>query len=200
MRDIIKMIIVLTVIATVLGTALSLVEGLTREKIEYSKIKFVKGPAVLSILTDYDNDPIKEVVKNVMLKEKLGLEVATSIFPAKKDDKRFAVAFEIMGKGYGGTLGVMIGIDLDTGNLTGMRVTTHLETPGLGSRAKTDPEFYEQFSNLGIEDIGLSDKGGAIDAISGATNTSKGVVKAVKKGLELFALNKDKITSTFGNM
>jgi electron transport complex protein RnfG len=91
----------------------------------------------------------------------------------------------------------MIGVDLKTGHLTGMRVMTHIETPGLGARS-TESAFYEQFSGLETKDIALSDKGGKINAITGATNTSTGVVEAVKKGLELFARTKDKIVNAVG--
>lgn len=197
MRDIIKMIVVLTIIATVMGSILSVMEGNLRASIEYSKLKFVKGPAVLAVLTGYENDPVKDVIKVVMLEEKGGSKITKSIFMAKKNGKTFAVAFELMGKGYNGKIGVMIGIDLKTGHLTGMRLTTHVETPGLGSRA-TEPKFYDQFSELEPKDVALSAKGGKIDAISGATNTSTGVVEAVKEGLELFSRTKDKIISAIG--
>lgn len=197
MRDIAKMIVVLTVIATVMGSILSIMESGFRDAIEYSKLKFVKGPAILAVFSGYDNDPVKDVKKDVVLEEGGGSNVVKSLFPAKKNGKVFAVAFELVGKGYNGKIGVMIGVDLKTGHLTGMRVTTHVETPGLGARA-TEPEFYKQFTGLAPKDVDLSAKGGKIDAISGATNTSRGVVEAVKAGLKLFEQNKKKIESTIG--
>ena len=197
MRDIIKMIVVLTIISAVMGTALSFVESITREPIEYAKLKFVKGPAVLSVLTGYDNDPIKDYMPDLLLEEKDGVAMSKSIFPAKKGGKCSAVAFEVSGQGYGGAIGIMIGVDLNTEKLTGMRVIGHSETPGLGARS-VQPEFYEQFSGLGIEDVALGDQGGKVDAISGATMTTDGVIAAVKEGLELFARTKDKILVAFG--
>ncbi len=197
MREIVKMIVVLTVIATVMGMTLSYVESITREPIEYSKLKFVKGPAVLSVLTDYDNDPIKDYKKDLILEEKPEGKITKSIFPAKKNGKASAIAFEVVGQGYGGPVAIMIGIDLKTGKLTGMRVMTHSETPGLGARA-VEPQFYEQFSALGTEGVALEASGGKINAISGATITSTGVVEAVKKGLELFNRAKDKIIGAVG--
>lgn len=194
MRDIIKMILVLTVIAAGMGTILSGIESSFRDKIDYSVLFYVKGPAVREVLTDYENDPIDESIKNVTLEGSGDEKVVKTIFPAKKDGEVFAVAFEVPGKGYGGSFAIMIGVDLETGNLTGMRLMTHLETPGIGSLA-TEPEFYEQFEGLGVEEVALSSEGGSIDGISGATSTSTGVVAAVKKGLELFARVKDKIIS-----
>lgn len=191
------MIVVLTAISTIMGVTLSLVEGITREPIKFSKLKFVKGPAVIAALPDCDNDPIKDYREDLLLEEKDGEKVIKSIFPAKKNGKCFAVAFEVTGEGFGGPIGIMMGVDLKTGQLTGMRVMTHSETPGLGARA-VEPAFYEQFSGLGLKEVAFSDKGGKINAISGATITSQGVVEAIRKGLELFARTKDKIITVFG--
>jgi electron transport complex protein RnfG len=191
-REIARMIIVLTAIAIVSGTILGFLERVTKEPIEYQKLKFVKGPAVLAVLSGYTNDPIKSYKKDVPLEEKDHQVVRESIFPAEKDGKCFAVAFEVRGQGYHGTLGIMIGIDLKTGKLTGMRVTTHTETPGLGARI-VEPSFYTQFSGQGIQGMALSSKGGKINAVSGASISSRGAVEAVRKGLELFQLNKEKI-------
>jgi electron transport complex protein RnfG len=193
-REITKMLIVLTVIATVSGSGLAVLERMTRESIEYQKLKLVKGPAVLAILSGYDNNPVKDVEKDVLLQESEDQLVRKSLFPARKEGKPFAVAFEMTGQGYGGKLEVMIGIDLASGKLLGMRVTTHSETPGLGARS-TDAQFYEQFSGLTPEEVELASKGGTIDAISGATVTSTGVVRAVREGLELFSQSKGKIAA-----
>jgi electron transport complex protein RnfG len=193
------MIVVLTVIALVMGSTLSILKNVLNEPIEYSRLKFVKGPAVMAVFSGYDNDPLKDVKKGVLLEKPAGAQVVKSLFPARKTGKCFAVAFEVTGKGYGGLIGIMIGVDLKTGHLTGIRVMTHSETPGLGARA-TESAFYEQFGNLAPKDVALSSKGGKINAISGATNTSRGVVEAVKEGLKLFAHSKDKITRTVGPM
>jgi len=197
LRDIIKMIVVLTVISTVMGATLSLVESITREPIKFSKIKFVKGPAVVAVLPECENDPIQDYKEGVVLEEKAGQKIIKSIFPARKNGKCVAVAFEVTGQGFHGPLGIMIGVDLKTGKLTGMRVMTHTETPGLGARA-TEPAFYKQFSGLGIKDVVLSDQGGKVDAITGATITSQGVLGAVKAGLQLFSRSKDKIMGAVG--
>ena len=192
MREMIKMIVVLTAISIISGGALAFLERTTREPIEYQKLKFVKGPAVLAVLTGYDNDPIKDYRKDVVLEERDGVVTRKSIFPGKKGGKCFAVAFEVTGQGYGGPIGVIIGIDLKTGHLTGKRVTTHSETPGLGARS-VEPGFYEQFVGLAPAGVALMDKGGKINAISGATTTTRGVLKAVRKGMELFSRTRDKI-------
>lgn len=188
MREMAKMVIVLSVIGTMMGLTLSFMERITKKPIEYSRLRFVKGPAVLSVFSGYENDPIRDYKKD----QALAGNIIKSLFPAKKEGKYFAVAFEVEGKGYHGEIGIMMGIDIRSGHLTGVRVMTHTETPGLGARV-TEPAFYEQFSGLGMNDVALSAKGGNINAITGATKSSQGVAGAVKGGLELFETNKDRI-------
>ncbi len=193
MREMVKMVVVLSVIGTMMGFALSFMEKITKKPIEYSRLKFVKGPAVLSVFSGYENDPIRDYKKD----QALAGNILKSLFPAKKDGKYFAVAFEVEGKGYHGEIGIMMGIDIKSGHLTGVRVMTHTETPGLGAKV-TESAFYEQFSGLGKNDMALSGKGGKIQAITGATTSSQGVAKAVKEGLELFEMNKDRILGFLG--
>ena len=193
MREMVKMVLVLSVIGTMMGFALSFMEKVTKKPIEYSRLRFVKGPAVLSVLSGCENDPIMDYKKD----QELAGNIIKSLFPAKKDGKYFAVAFEVEGKGYHGEMGIIMGIDISSGDLTGVRVMTHTETPGLGAKV-TEPAFYEQFSGLGMIDIALSGKGGKINAITGATKSSQGVAEAVKKGLELFEINRDRILRFLG--
>ena len=197
MREITRMIVVLTAISVVSGLVLSFVDRYTKEPIEYQRLKFIKGPAVLAVLSGYDNDPIKEYKKNVVLGKKDGKPIVKTLFPGRKNGKLTGVAFEVTGQGYHGSIGIMVGIDLINDTLTGMRVMTHSETPGLGARA-VERSFYEQFSGLKPDEIALSDKGGKINAISGATMTSSGVVGAVKQAMELYLLFKDKILKALG--
>ncbi len=88
-------------------------------------------------------------------------------------------------KGYGGDISVMTGVDLD-GKVTGINILSHSETAGLGAKATTD-NFRNQFIGL-ISNITVSkDKAGdnSIDAITGATITSRAVTQAVNAAIEL---------------
>jgi electron transport complex protein RnfG len=73
-------------------------------------------------------------------------------------------------------------------------VTTHSETPGLGSRAKTEPGFSEQFKGLPIkEPFKVKADGGQIDAVSGATVSSRGVCSAVVDSADVYRRLKKEI-------
>jgi len=175
MRDVIRMILVLGILGAVSGGGLALVKAGTAAKIEYQQLKFVKGPAILEILKGCTNDPLVD-----RFKIKDG-ETERSFYVGVFDGKPNAVAYETYGKGFGGDIGIMVGVNLETDQLLGMGVTTPFsETPGLGARAKTDQNFKGSFKGLSMnEPVKVKVDGGKVDAISGATTTSRGVCAAV---------------------
>ena len=66
MRDMIKMVVVLTVLAAFSGGLLAALRDATKDKIELQQLTFVKGPAIKSIFKDASNDPIAEDRKSVV--------------------------------------------------------------------------------------------------------------------------------------
>ena len=90
-------------------------------------------------------------------------------------------------KGYGGTVTVMVGLDTE-GNITGVEILSHSETPGLGANA-TKEAFKNRF--IGKSGILAVDKnsndGQNIQAITAATITSKAVVSAVNLITETYS-------------
>jgi electron transport complex protein RnfG len=85
--------------------------------------------------------------------------------------------------------------------IVGVGVTTHSETPGLGSKAKTDPKFAAQFKDMSLnEPFAVKDAGGQIDALSGATVTSKGVSLAATQASEIYKRLKPEIVEKLKTM
>lgn len=181
MREMIKMLIVLTVLATLSGGLLAAIRDNTKDRIENQVLEFVKGPAIRSILEGATNDPI---VDRFQIKDG---DVERTFFVGVLDGEPRAVTFETSGKGYGGEVGLMVGIDVQDDKLMGVGVTTHGETPGMGAKAKTDPSFAAQFRGLPLEDpVKVTGDGGSINAISGATITSRAVCSATNDALEIY--------------
>jgi len=78
--------------------------------------------------------------------------------------------------GFGGSIDMMVGID-NEGKIAGVSVIGHAETASLGSNC-TRPEWQAQF--LGSDaPLAVTKDGGTIDALTGATVTSRGVTEAV---------------------
>jgi electron transport complex protein RnfG len=169
------MIVVLTLIGAASGLTLSLIHRVTAAPIEYQTIKFVKEPAVKKVLTGYDNDPILDRKKIPMGTDLRGRPVELTVFPARKAGETFAVAVEGSGKGFHGQIGVMVGVSKE-GKILDIGITSLSETPGIGSRV-TAPSYTDQYKGLAAtKDI-------QVDAISGATYSSKGVVAAVNEAV-----------------
>ena len=87
-------------------------------------------------------------------------------------------------EGYGGDIQFSMGVTLD-GTLNGISLLNIKETAGLGMKAK-EPAFYGQYEGKQAEKFVVSKDGGdgePIDALSGATITSRAVTDAVNAAL-----------------
>ena len=181
MNEMIKMVIVLTVLSTFSGGLLAALHASTKERIANQELEFVKGPAIRSILKGASNDPISD---RFTLKKG---EMEMSFFVGAFDGEPQALVFETYGKGYGGDVGLMVGLDLKNDTLVGVGVTTHAETPGMGAKAKDDPSFVTQFKNLALDrPFKVTSDGGQISAISGATITSRAVCSATNEAVKIY--------------
>ena len=98
------------------------------------------------------------------------------------DGQLIGYALTAKGNGYGGEINILIGIDTDY-NIMKISIISNTETPGLGTQIK-ESFFTDQFTGLGTDDVELSSDGGKIDAITGATISSKAVTDAVRDTLD----------------
>lgn len=204
MAELFRLVLTLTLVSAIAGFALSVAEEKTlpgREKQD----RLAKLEAIEAVLPPHDNQPDQPDQELDMLDGKLDGRIRleeTDFYVAKDGKQIMGVAFKQESfNGYSGRIEVMLGVDLE-GILTGIDVVKHLETPGLGSKID-DPEknntFKEQFedksltnSKLVDDKIAVTKDGGDIEAISGATISSRAVCEAVSKGLRLFEKVKDK--------
>lgn len=181
MREMIKMVVVLTVLCCLSGGLLASLRDSTKDRIENQQLEFVKGPAIRKILEGSTNDPIKD-----RFKIKDG-DVERNFFVGVINGKAESVAFECSGKGFGGAISMMVGVNIADGKIIGIGVTTHSETPGVGSKVQTDLAFAKQFKGMALKDeFKVKPDGGKVDALSGATVTSRGVVVAVTEAAKIY--------------
>lgn len=90
-------------------------------------------------------------------------------------------------RGYAGPIRMTIGVAPD-GSVRGLAISKldQSETPGLGIKV-TLASFRDQFRGLRAAELGLRKDGGAIDAITAATISSRAVVIGVRESLEWYA-------------
>ena len=94
-------------------------------------------------------------------------------------------------QGYNGEIRLLVAID-QSGQLTGVRVTHHQETPGLGDdieRSRSD--WITSFNGLSLESLppsgwAVSKEGGEFDSFTGATITPRAVINAVHEALRYY--------------
>ncbi len=193
-----QLVIVLSVIALVSGVSLGGLNAVTYETIENNVLKFKKIPAV----ADIHEVAIAGLSDGERLQLEADLLADKRFLPqAEGDDILFfvirdgetprGVAIEDFGAGFGGDLGVMTAFDIDTGGILGVGVTTMSETPGLGTETKS-AIWRKQFTGMAADvDIRVKKDGGVVDAIAGATVSSRAVTEGIAKARETFRANQD---------
>lgn len=136
----------------------------------------------------YDNDIYSDILY-VQDGELLGTDEPVPVYRARKNGWPVAaVLAPVAPDGYSGSIRLLVAIRLN-GNLAGVRVIQHRETPGLGDGIEAERSDWI----LGFNGKSLLDPqenhwkvkrdGGTFDQFTGATITPRAVVKAVKEAL-----------------
>ena len=140
----------------------------------------------------YDNDLLASQ-HTLPPNELLGTRQASSLWIAQRGGAFSGVVLEAVAPdGYSGDIALLIGIDAN-GAVTGVRVTAHRETPGLGDYIeRTKSAWIDQCVGASLQQPApklwkVTKDGGTFDARAGATITPRAVVKAVKNALDYFA-------------
>lgn len=172
--------------------AITLVAGLTLGYVyEWTKAPIAKAQmdkqlrAIEAVVKGYDNNPVLEKFLAVTPDGKDSLEM----FPAKRNGELIGMAVKTKSsRGYSGDIWIMVGFSMQ-GDIQNIVVIEHKETPGLGSKL-TDPKFLNQFleKNPGQTNLNVKKDGGTIDAITGATISSRAFSEAVQLAYETFQL------------
>ena len=127
-------------------------------------------------IAEQNAQKIKDSLENVMPgaeSEQIDVPEGTT-----KDGADAGYCVEVGPTGFGGAVDTMVGIDSD-GKVTGISViSASSETPGLGARS-TEPEFQAQFADQVGTEVAVAKDGGSIDALTGATITSRAVSEGV---------------------
>ena len=190
MNKIVKNTLILTAITVVAGLLLGVVYGVTKDPIAKAQEE-AKQEAFRSVLSDaetFESDTEFDAdAASALLKENGYTSDDISEVAEGKDASGETVGYVVnvtSHEGYGGDIQFSVGVSTDD-TLTGISILSIGETAGLGMRAK-EPSFYNQFAGQQAEKFYVSKDGGdgqPIDALSGATITSRAVTGAVNTAL-----------------
>src|SRR5574338_646501 len=178
--------------------------GLTRPAIEASaqaeKMKLVNEVLPSSA---YDNALLDDSVRLGPTPE-LGLQEGGQIFRARRDGQPAALVFEATAPdGYSGRIDLVVAVRAD-GRVSGVRVVSHKETPGLGDyidprkdKDRTHP-WISRFEQLGLADTGpngwkVKMDGRRCNYPVGATICARAVTNAVGRVLAFAATHRDQL-------
>ena len=194
----------LLLVAAVATAAAVLVTGsweFSRERIAANQrarliasLSSVLDPALLA----RDLDPVLISVADVEL---LGSDESIDVFvPVDGTTPLAAIFASIAPDGYNAPIALLIGIDIASGRISGVRVIDHRETPGLGDLIEIDKsDWILQFDGKRVDDPAaeawaVSKDDGQFDSITGATVTPRAVIRAVHNTLLYFEAHRDELT------
>lgn len=147
---------------------------------------------------EYDNALIDNAIR-VSDAELLGTEQPVTVYRAYRNGEPVAALFtSVAPDGYSGEIRLLVGVYAD-GRVSGVRVLSHKETPGLGDpievrRSDWITRFDERaLGNPPLERWKVRRDGGAFDQFTGATITPRAVVKAVRNTLIYFERHREEL-------
>jgi electron transport complex protein RnfG len=198
MKNIIKDTLALTLITLVAGLLLGLVHEITAApiaqqeetaKIDAYKAVFADADTFEPVISGEDADLQKYLAEKGYAAQTIN-EVMEAV---DASGNSLGYAFNITtSEGYGGDITFSLGVRED-GTTNGISILTIGETAGLGMNATKD-EFKNQFKDKQVDSFEVTKTGASadneIDALSGATITSKAVTRGVNAGLLAFQYEK----------
>ena len=181
-----SMVVSLLVITLVSGFALGYVNELTIEPKAKAKLER-KVNAIKQVLPEFNNNPVEQVKLIKSDKAKDSIEIYTGMM----DDIPIGTA--VIGsseKGYSGLVKIIVGFNPDE-SIKNIVVLEQKETPGLGTKMKGE-KFMRQFRGKKPSEFNLKPKkdGGDIDALAGATITTRAFGEATQLAYDVFVETK----------
>ena len=158
--------------------------------------------------SEYDNALLTDTLSLPPTPE-LGLADSSTLYRARKAGQPVAAVVEAVAPdGYAGKIRLIIAIRAD-GQVAGVRVTQHRETPGLGDYVETKKDknkahpWITQFTNMSLAKFNdkawkLKKDGGNLEYHAGATVTPRAIAKAVLKAVKWAETNRNQLFAETG--
>ena len=178
----VNMVVVLFAITLAAGLSLGYINDLTLEPKARARLA-KKVNALQGVLPSFDNQPASEVIRLRSDTQKDSFE----IYPAYMDGAYVGAAVTgVSERGYSGTVKLMVGFDPE-GTILNIAVLEQKETPGLGTKMKGE-KFLRQFrgKNPGSFDLKVKKDGGAVDALAGATISTRAFSEATQAAYDTY--------------
>ena len=187
--------IALGTFALVTAGSVALTRTLTAERIETHQLAYQHRQLQEVLPQALANTPVTQVLESTFTlpnPQALGLASDSQGWWVSDQGSSAVILPVVTRQGYNGEIRLLIGID-EQQRISGVRVTQHQETPGLGDdieRSRSD--WITRFNGLRLDSLppegwAVAKDGGHFDAFTGATITPRAVVNAVHKALQYAA-------------
>ncbi|CAH1044480.1 electron transport complex subunit RsxG [Halomonas sp. TD01] len=175
--------------------SVALTRAMTAERIADHQLAY-QHRQLQNVLPDSMKDIAVQVVLDGVFElpnpEQLGHREPQHGWHVQRNHQRVVILPVVTRQGYNGEIGLLVGIDQQQ-RITGVRVTQHQETPGLGDdieRQRSD--WITEFNGLSLNSLppsgwAVRKDGGHFDAFTGATITPRAVVNAIHHTLSYVA-------------
>mgnify|MGYP006426525841 CR=1 FL=1 len=187
----------LALFAAITAGAIGITRILTQDRIEQQETR-ARYATLKEVIPEnrYTNEPGADTF-DLPQTDNPAIKTRDEAFFARRNNRITGIILPATAPdGYSGAIDLLVGID-QNGTITGVRVTNHAETPGLGDAIEADKsDWILDFSGRSLdnpppEGWRVVPNGGELDALSGATITSSAVVRAVYRSLVFFDNNRD---------
>lgn len=148
-------------------------------------IYYITAPIAAQKAIELKNDSMKSLVKEA--EGFKPVDGKTEWYVAEKGGQPIAYIVPGETKGYGGAIKMLVAVTPD-GKIIDYSITAHNETPGLGDNA-SKPKFRDQFKGKVVENLEVTkdpSQTDKIQAMTGATISSRAVTKGVKEAVEQY--------------
>lgn len=195
-RPIWKSGVTLAIVAAFCTSLVALTWQLTADRIEENKKEWLERSLQPALAGLFFDSPVTESMITVPPPHELPGSDAAIIYRVYAGETPVAALFVVSARdGYAGPIRLLIGIALD-GEVTGIRVLEHRETPGLGDRIDTSKsDWVLQFDGHSLRNPepakwAIKGDGGQFDQLTGASVTPRAVIRAIKQTLTYFDTNR----------
>ena len=195
-RPIWKSGVTLAIIAGFCTSLVAFTWQLTADRIEANKKAWLERSLQPALAGLFFDSSVTESMITIPVPHELPGSDAAVIYRVYAAEKPVAALFVVSARdGYAGPIRMLIGIEID-GNITGVRVLQHKETPGLGDRIETvKSDWVLQFDGHSLRDPeaakwAIKGDGGQFDQLTGASVTPRSIIRAIKETLIWFEENR----------
>lgn len=221
MKEAIRLSAALSLVCCVAAAVLAIANHQTKAAIRATELR-EKVEALRYVLPEFDNEPLQDTFPA----DAEAFEAAEARFyRATRGGSVVGLAGEgRTGSGFGGELRVLVGLNPDA-TIRTVIVTAHKETPGLGtvatdrkqkrtlrdllgSEARDESagalapcKYLDQLAGMGLQEppaLNVTQDGGVLDAVSGATVSSRAIASAVRAVAEAFKSHRTELLAASG--